>query len=137
MIIALNKERQRIHIENADSSVECFCPCCGERLVQHKGQIRRHHFAHYPGSACSDSWEGQYDMSDWHFDWQNRFPKENQEVLLSFGEIRHRADVLIGRTVVEFQRSNLSAKAFQDRNSFYTNLRCKVIWVFDLTERFA
>lgn len=76
-------------------------------------------------------------MSDWHFDWQFRFPKENQEVLLSLGEIRHRADVLIGRTVVEFQRSNLSAKAFQDRNSFYTNLGYKVIWVFDLTERFA
>ena len=137
MIIALNKERQRIHIENADSGMECFCPCCGERLVQHKGQIRRHHFAHYPGSACSDSWEGQYDMSDWHLDWQNRFPKGNQEVLLALGEIRHRADVLIGRTVVEFQRSNLSAKAFQDRNSFYTNLGYKVIWVFDLTERFA
>lgn len=137
MIIALNKERQRIHIENADSSMECYCPCCAERLVQRKGRLRRHHFAHYPGSVCSDSWEGQYDMSDWHFDWQNRFPKENQEVILALGGIRHRADVLIGRTVVEFQRSNLSAKAFQDRNSFYTNLGCKVIWVFDLTERFA
>jgi hypothetical protein len=44
-------------------------------------------------------------MSDWHYDWQNSFPKANQEVLLSMGEIKHRADVLIGRTVTELQTS--------------------------------
>ena len=137
MIIALDRERKRSHIEDALAKQEYFCPCCGEQLLQRRGTLRRHHFAHYPGKHCTDSWAGEYDMSDWHFDWQNRFPRENQEIVLTLGKIKHRADVLIGRTVVEFQKSNLSAKTFQDRNSFYINLGYKVIWVFDLTKHFS
>ena len=137
MIIALDQERKRSHIEDALAKQEYFCPCCGEQLLQRRGALRRHHFAHYPGKHCTDSWAGEYDMSDWHFDWQNRFPKENQEIVLTLGKIKHRADVLISRTVVEFQKSNLSVKIFQDRNSFYINLGYKVIWVFDLTKHFS
>ena len=51
--------------------------------------------------------------------WQNSVPKDNQEVMLTLGEIKHRADVLIGRTVTEFQRNNMSSKVFSDRNNFY------------------
>ena len=51
--------------------------------------------------------------------WQNSVPKDNQEVMLTLGDIKHRADVLIGRTVTEFQRNNMSSKVFSDRNSFY------------------
>jgi len=137
MIVALDKDLNRIHIEDAVAKQECYCPYCGERLFQRKGEIRRHHFAHMPGKVCKDTWEATYDMSDWHYDWQNSFPKANQEVLLSMGEIKHRADVLIGRTVTEFQRSNLAAKTFSDRNSFYFNLGYKVVWVFDLREHFS
>ena len=137
MIVALDKDFNRIHIEDAVAKQECYCPYCGERLFQRKGEIRRHHFAHMPGKVCKDTWEGSYDISDWHYDWQNSFPKVNQEVLLSMGEIKHRADVLIGRTVTEFQRSNMAAKTFSDRNSFYFNLGYKVVWVFDLREHFA
>lgn len=137
MIVALDKDLNRIHIEDAVAKQECYCPYCGERLFQRKGEIRRHHFAHMPGKVCKDTWEATYDMSDWHYDWQNSFPKANQEVLLSMGEIKHRADVLIGRTVTEFQRSNMAAKTFSDRNNFYFNLGYKVVWVFDLRENFA
>lgn len=51
--------------------------------------------------------------------WQNSVPKDNQEVMLTLGDIKHRADVLIGRTVTEFQRNNMSSKVFSDRNNFY------------------
>lgn len=137
MIVALDKSLKRLHIEDAVAKQECYCPYCGERLFQRKGEIRRHHFAHMPGKVCKDTWESTYDMSDWHYDWQNSFPKSNQEVLLSVGEIKHRADVLIGRTVIEFQRTNMAAKSFSDRNSFYFNLGYKVIWIFDLREHYS
>jgi len=137
MIVALDKDFNRIHIENAVAKQECYCPSCGERLFQRKGQLRRHHFAHMPGHVCTDTWASQYDMSDWHYEWQNSFPKQNQEVLLQLGETKHRADVLIGRTVTEFQHTNMSAKTFSDRNAFYFNLGYKVIWVFDLLEQYA
>lgn len=51
--------------------------------------------------------------------WQNSVPKDNQEVMLTHGDIKHRTDVLIGRTVTEFQRNNMSSKVFSDRNNFY------------------
>lgn len=137
MIVALDKDFNRIHIENAVAKQECYCPSCGERLFQRKGQLRRHHFAHMPGHVCTDTWASQYDMSDWHYEWQNSFPKQNQEVLLQLGETKHRADVLIGRAVTEFQHANMSAKTFSDRNTFYFNLGYKVIWVFDLLEQYA
>lgn len=137
MIVAIDKDFNRIHIEDAVAKQECYCPYCGERLFQKKGEIRRHHFSHMPNTVCKDSWAGTYDMSDWHYDWQNSVPKANQEVLLALGEIKHRADVLIGRTVTEFQRSDMSSKAFSDRNNFYFNLGYKVIWVFDFQEQYA
>ena len=137
MIVALDKDFNRIHIENAVAKQECYCPSCGARLFQRKGQLRRHHFAHMPGHVCTDTWASQYDMSDWHYEWQNSFPKQNQEVLLQLGETKHRADVLIGRAVTEFQHANMSAKTFSDRNTFYFNLGYKVIWVFDLLEQYA
>ena len=137
MIVAIDKDFNRIHIEDAVAKQECYCPYCGERLFQKKGEIRGHHFSHMPKSVCKDSWSDSYDMSDWHYDWQNSVPKDNQEVLLALGEIKHRADVLIGRAVTEFQRSNMSSKAFSDRNNFYFNLGYKVIWVFDFQEQFA
>lgn len=137
MIVAIDKDFNRIHIEDAVAKQECYCPYCGERLFQKKGEIRRHHFSHMPNTVCKDSWAGSYDMSDWHYDWQNSVPKENQEVLLALGEIKHRADVLISRTVTEFQRSNMSSKAFSDRNNFYFNLGYKVIWVFDFQEQYS
>lgn len=119
MLVAIDKDFTRIHIESAVAKQECYCPYCGEPLVQRKGEIKRHHFSHKPKSVCRDTWASTYDMSDWHYDWQNSVPKDNQEVMLTLGDIKHRADVLIGRTVTEFQRNNMSSKVFSDRNNFY------------------
>lgn len=104
-----------------------------------KGDIRQHHFAHSANHPCSDSWErsGNYDMSPWHNEWQSMFPKENQEVKLALGETKHRADVLVGRTVIEFQHSIMPVKAFDDRNNFYFNPGYKVIWLFDLSDLYS
>lgn len=136
MLFAFDYNDNRIHIDDTQSNKEYFCPYCGAPLVTKKGEVRQHHFAHKSNHLCSDSWEQtkSYDISPWHNEWQNLFPKENQEVKLSLGEITHRADVLIGRTVVEFQHSILSSKAFDERNNFYFNLNYKVVWLFDLSD---
>lgn len=142
MLFAFDCNDNRIHIDDTQSNSEYYCPYCGEVLATRKGDIRSHHFAHRPHSVCSDSWAGQsssqgYDMSDWHNEWQEKFPKENQEIKITLGKISHRADVLIGRTVIEFQHSVLSSSAFDNRNNFYFNSGDKVIWLFDLTEYFS
>ena len=136
MQFAVDYNDNRVHIDETHSNQEYYCPYCGAPLTTKKGEIRQHHFAHKQNHLCSDAWERShsYDISPWHNDWQSLFPKENQEVKLSLGDTKHRADVMIDRTVIEFQHSIMPVKAFDDRNNFYFNLGNKVIWLFDLSD---
>ena len=136
MLFAVDYNDNRIHINDTHSNQEYYCPYCGAPLITKKGEIRQHHFAHRQNHLCSDTWERShsYDISPWHNEWQSLFPKDNQEVKLSLGDTKHRADVMIDRTVIEFQHSIMPVKAFDDRNNFYFNLGSKVIWLFDLSE---
>ena len=136
MLFANDHHDNRIYIDDTCSNQEYYCPYCGTSLVIKKGERRQHHFAHKPNHICKDSWEREhlYDISPWHMNWQLCYPKENQEIRLSLDQIAHRADVIVDRTVIEFQNSVLSASAFDDRNNFYFNFGYKVIWLFNLTD---
>lgn len=139
MLFANDYNDNRIHIDDTQSNKEYYCPYCGVPLITKKGEIRRHHFAHKRSFECTDSWvrNNSYDISSWHNEWQSLFPKENQEVKLALGETKHRADVIIDKTVIEFQRSIMSVSAFDDRNNFYFNLGYKVVWLFDLSSLYS
>lgn len=133
MFIAKDKEGNNITIEEAVRGGEYFCPICGSAVIvkAKTSEAVREHFAHKNKTEC-DSWN--YDMSDWHRKWQNSFPKECQEVVVQKDGIKHRADVLINNTVIEFQHSPITAEEIAERNRFY--LECghkvvKVVWVFD------
>ncbi len=136
MFFAHDFNDQRVHIDDTHSNESYYCPFCGASLITKKGELRRHHFAHSARHVCSDTWEKNqsYDNSDWHYDWQASFPKTNQEIKLSLGDTIHRADVLVGHNVIEFQHSILSERNFQDRNAFYLNLGYNVIWLFDVSD---
>ncbi len=138
MLFAVDYNDNRIHVDDTHSNQEYFCPGCGAPLIVRRGEERIHHFAHKSNHICNDSWESErcYETSEWHTEWQKKFPCDNQEVKLSLGQTTHRADVLINRTVVEFQRSIISPQHFDDRNNFYLNLGYKVIWLFDLSEQY-
>lgn len=137
MLIAYSATNNRIFIDEAVPQEEYFCPSCKGLLITKKGEIRRHHFAHKPGSKCTDTWYPLYDTSEWHYDWQSRFPKENLEIVLKHeGEI-HRADVLTGRTVVVFQHSPISSVNLHRFISFYDSLGYKTVWLFDFTEQLS
>ena len=127
MLFANDYNDKKVHIDDTHSNQSYYCPYCGVPMITKKGDIRQHHFAHSAKHPCSDSWErsGSYDMSPWHNDWQSLFPKANQEIKLALGETKHRADVLIDRTVIEFQHSIMPATAFDNRNNFYFNLGYK------------
>ena len=136
LTFALDPKDVRVHVDDTASNMDYFCPTCGSPVIPRKGEVRRHHFAHKGGGSCADGWSRSYDDSEWHHLWQERFPKENQEVTLTLGQVRHRADVLAGTTVVEFQRSTLTPEQFNDRNTFYQNLGYKVVWLYDLRDTF-
>ena len=48
----------------------------------------------------------------------------------------HRADILIDKTVIEFQHSPISAAEFEDRNEFFRSCGFRIAWVFDVSEAF-
>ena len=136
MLIAVDKDKNRIHIDDTEKGHDYFCPSCGEKLILKKGDIMSHHFAHPAHSECVDDWH--HDMSIWHQNWQNCFPLETQEIIKEKDGKVHRADVLLEdkKVVFEFQHSPMSNSEFRDRNNFYNSLGYKVIWVFDVSEQY-
>ena len=134
MIWAFDKDGVKIFADEAFVKHDYFCPMCGESLVLKKGEVRVPHFAHHAKSICCDPWH--YDMTDWHREWQERFPRNTQEIVMNSNGEKHRADVCVGKTVIEFQHSPLSFEEFDERNAFYTSLGYKVVWLFDVVEPF-
>ena len=139
---AVDKDGRNVSIDEADKSNQYYCPICGQPLIQKRGEIREHHFSHIGSRGnidadyilCSDKWS--YDKSDWHINWQKRFPVECYEKVLSRGNQKHIADIVSKNLVIEFQHSAISIDEFRDRNNFYTLCGYSVVWVFDLIREY-
>ena len=134
MFIAVDEQNNKVSITEAENGNNYYCPLCGEKLTLKKnGKIKAQHFAHKPGSDCKD-WG---DMSEWHLDWQEKFPKECREVVMEYNGEKHRADICIEKwkLVIEFQHSAISKEDFHKRNSFYMGLGYQMVWVFDATNK--
>lgn len=131
MFIANDLTGNRISIDEADVNLKYFCPICEQELIQRRGNKNLPHFAHMKYSEC-DSWN--YDMSEWHRNWQSKFPLINREVVVSYNGEKHRADILINNTVIEFQHSRMTSEEFWERNNFYVKAGYEIVWLFDLTE---
>ena len=132
MLFANDNNGNRVSIDKIIVGEKYYCPLCNNELTAKMGDIRIHHFAHKKGLACHDTWH--YDMSEWHKNWQSRFPEECQEIVRELDGKKHRADVLLEdiKTVIEFQHSKINGAEFCDRNNFYKALGYKVVWLFDL-----
>lgn len=134
MFIAFNESGERVEIRDAAKNNKYFCPVCGESLTIRAADSLavKMHFAHKRGTQCDD-WK--HDMSEWHYNWQQRFPKEFREVVIENNGEKHRADILIGNTVIEFQHSPITGEEINKRNQFYTSCGHSVFWVFDATNK--
>lgn len=133
MFVAINANKQLIDIRDAIKGEEYFCPTCGASLYVRDGSQNAKHFAHEAGE-CTDTWH--YDMSEWHIRMQNYFPIESREVVVRSGNRAHRADVLVDKTVIEFQHSPISVDEYMDRNRFFHSLGYRVAWVFDVSQQY-
>lgn len=133
MFVALNEAKQRVWASEFLPKDEAyFCPVCGEQVRLRVGSANAPHFAHI--TTCTDDFT--HDMSDWHREWQELFPRNNREKVISHDGETHRADVLCYGTVIEFQHSLISAEEFDRRNEFYTSAGYKVVWIFDVIDLF-
>lgn len=128
MFYAENAISKHVHISEASKDEQYTCPCCGSVLIQKRGRIKAHHFAHEKDSIC-DSWADG--MTPWHMNWQSNFSRCQCEQKLTIGKDTHIADVMIRNVVVEFQHSGISSEEFKKRCIFYSMDRRKLIWVLD------
>ena len=83
MLKAYNENNEPIHILESSSEQKYHCPLCERDVIRKMGNgVRKSHFAHkaaIDGDSC-DGWH--YDMTDWHLDWQAKFPIKCQEVVI-------------------------------------------------------
>ena len=135
MFTALTKDNKRISIEEAVPGETYYCPVCRNLVAVRAANSNnvRTHFAHKRNCLCFDDWK--HDMSDWHFEWQSKFPIESREVVVEKDGVVHRADILINDTVIEFQHSPISGEEFESRNNFYKSRGYRVVWLFDATDK--
>lgn len=135
MFIALNTNGERVSIENATKDDKYYCPICGELLtIRATNSLAvKTHFAHKRGTICYDDWT--HDMSEWHLSWQKQFPEQYREVVIEKNGIKHRADICVNNTVIEFQHSPITGEEIAKRNNFYLSCGYQVVWVFDATDK--
>lgn len=150
MLYAKTKSGERIASYSADKGEKYFCPACDGTVILKEGKINIDHFAHESLKDC-DIFTS--DMSEWHLNWQEKFPNENREVIIKhtfkssdsfikeYGldinrEYIHRADVCIDNYVVEFQHSTIFKEEFMKKNYFYAQAGYKVVWIFDFIDEY-
>ena len=113
----------------AKNGLAGICPDCFQPVIAKCGTRRVHHWAHCSGKECSNFKEPK---TEWHYKWQDEFPKECQEQMVcdkQTGE-RFRADVLSQHgIVIEFQHSHIDPQERIAREKFYK----KMFWVVDGT----
>lgn len=116
MLYAVSSTGEKV---TATSGDRAKCHCCGGELVAKCGSIVSHHWAHL--SKDCDPWSEP--ETEWHRRWKSLFPKNSCEVVIG----RHRADVKVGGTVIEFQKSSISPEEIKKREDHYG----KMVWVLD------
>ncbi len=134
MLVAIDKDKNRIFACDGKPDKDCFCPVCAEPLSYRAGSYNIPHFAHKAKSVCTYG-KDLDNKSPWHRHMQELFPREMQEVVFideNTGE-KHIADIFIQETntIIEFQHSPITKEEFQRRTMFHILAGRRIVWVFD------
>lgn len=131
---ALNNNGEKIEPQKG---LKGLCPHCHAEVISKCGVVKVHHWAHKNAEMCDKWWENK---TEWHRIWQDKFPKEWQEVRVdSKDETQwHIADICTpDGLVVEFQHSKIEEIEQKERENFYLNNKKGVVWVVDVSGKRA
>jgi len=105
------------------------CFQCGEDIVAKCGKINVWHWSHVNTPSSNHK-----PMTEWHYKWQDKFPKEMVEVTCE----NHRADVWDkeNNVVYEFQHSPISIDEVKNRIDFWCDKKGQLlVWVVDAIDK--
>ena len=118
-----NQNNKRVKAHN--NIKDAVCEICNKSVKPYCGKININHFRHIKKTDC-DIWYEP--ITKWHLDWQNKFPENFREQIISKKGKIHRADIINTKNVViEFQNSYIKPDEIKQRELFYN----KMIWVFN------
>jgi len=103
------------------------CQLCGNKMIAKCGDIRVWHWAHEANiSNCTYK-----PMTQWHYDWQNRFDVELREIRRGNNTV---SDILRsdGMVSIEFQNSPFDFQYIQKKEANTP----AVLWVVNLKEQY-
>lgn len=112
------KDNERIL---ATKKSKAKCPICNGGVISKCGSIKVWHWSHKANKDCDDWYEPE---SEWHLNWKNEFPKEQQEFTMG----KHRADIRTkDRWIIELQNSSISSEKIIEREKYYR----RMIWLLN------
>lgn len=122
-MIWATKNNQRI---KATPKEKAICPLCNEEVIAKCGHIKIWHWAHKSYFECDSFGEPE---TEWHFNWKNKFPNENQEIRME----NHRADIRSNQgLIIELQNSPISPEKIYEREKFYVYHQQKsMVWILN------
>jgi|SRR5690554_2358988 len=101
------------------------CLCCKSLVIAKCGRFKINHWAHKDKTECDPWWENE---SEWHRQWKNNFPSENQEIVFKshITDEKHIADIYTkNKVVIEIQSYSIDDEERTARENFYGNM----IWI--------
>jgi competence CoiA-like predicted nuclease len=127
MIYAKGENGNKI---KATKGAKATCLHCGEKLIAKCGIINMWHWSHSTKTECDLL---KKEMTQWHIDWQEKFPEENREVKVLYKEGYRIADVKLNNgLVIEFQHSPIQNEVMWEREKAHENM----IWILDHTDSY-
>lgn len=112
--------------------IDYRCPACHELTTLKQGRIVIEHFAHQPGSACAYG-TGE---SLRHMEMKAQVGKLFRGLSIDYEVClipERRADVVVGRFVVECQESAISIEEWDARTAHYNAAGYAILWVWDIS----
>lgn len=146
MLIALNREGIRVSGSEASKEEEYYCQQCGQRVIPKKGDIKIHHFAHYPGSPPCVWWEPETEEHLLMKQEIIELLKRDNDIVLA--ELEYKLNIngnnlfpdvyveLVDgkRIAVECQVSNKPFNLFIQKTELYSKNNIYTLWIFPLRD---
>jgi len=137
MLVAYTSEKiKKAAFEAQKNEKPFYCPACSEEVILKKGNIREHHFSHFPETKCKyGKGESQIHYKvkrEIYLALKNHANCSKCELERPLKGVRPDVSLVINNhyVAIEVQNSSISIDEINRRFRQYRNLGINLIWIF-------